>query len=201
MERLIDGHLCGPVSGSVRGKQAKFAYRFDYGDYTLTTTISADGTRMTGRMTDAGTALSPGPTPYAAYPTAWVRLTDAEVWLAGTPNYNKNDRQKYSLQLTGADAGASEYITGAPYGLIYVPYAPHGGITGDLGTFSYLELSGASATDPAGVVQAGPVSITEPQLAVSLTVQKQAGQFNQVSAITGSGHHYTFTATLLDHYP
>ncbi|HEY1537730.1 MAG TPA: hypothetical protein VGF76_27105 [Polyangiaceae bacterium] len=202
MEPVVDASLCGPVSGSARRNQATFAYRFAYGDYTMTTTLSADGTRMTGRMKDAGTALAPGPNPQAAYPTAWVRLlSDSENWLASNPDSNKNDRQKYSLQLTSADAGATEYTTGAPYTLIYAPYPPHGGMTGDLGTFSYLELSGTSATDAAGTVQAGPVSITEPELAVSLILQKQAGQFTQVVATTGSGHHYTFTPTLLEQYP
>jgi hypothetical protein len=184
------GDLCGALSGSAHGTQATFAYQFMYGDYVMTTTISADGSRMTGHMSDKG-ALLP-------YPTAWVRLMSDANWLPNPPRTEMMQRDRYSLALSTADAGATEYVAGKAYSLRYVRGDGHSGLEGDLGTFSPLELSmdGADGADSAnGTLHVGPVSETEPQLAVSLTIQIQNAQFTQVAATTGNGHHFTFTAT------
>jgi hypothetical protein len=173
------------VSGSAHGTQATFAYQFAYGDYVMTTTISADGARMTGRMSDKGIMMP--------YPVAWVPLKDGEQWLPGPYDSADEAKDSYDLAMISADAGATEYVPGRAYSLFYIHGAPHGGIGGDLGAFSYLELSQAGAD---GALQAGPVSFTEPQLAVSLTVQVQNDLFTKIVATTGNGHHFTFTATL-----
>jgi len=69
---------------------------------------------------------------------------------------------------------------------------PHA-IGGDLGAFWSSEMT---RPDPDGPLAVGPVPMTTPELPVSLTIAMHGEAFPEVEAVTGSGHHYTFTAAL-----
>src|SRR5450432_2584789 len=60
---------CGVASGKVTGHQAFLSFSFESYTYAADTTISADGSRMTGRFHDTSE--------WEAYPMAWRRSTTA----------------------------------------------------------------------------------------------------------------------------
>ena len=171
-----NGQWCGTVSGTVVGNHASFGFAFMGFEYLAETTISADGSRMTGRFHSTSA--------WVPYPMAWLRVADGKNWLPqGTSPYAP---QAYDLRLTQADSGA-EYVPAKIYGLNYFRAA----FSGDLGSFALSETSQASPDAPLIV---GPVPMTVPELPVSLVIQVQDQQFTELQAVTGSGHHYTFSA-------
>ena len=63
---------------------------------------------------------------------------------------------------------------------------------GDLGAFWPTEIVRMS---PSGPILVGPVSMTTPELPVSMTIELQGASIAQVTAVTGSGHTYVFAAS------
>lgn len=92
------------------------------------------------------------------------------------------------MNLTQSPPGATEYVTNHVYSLSYF----NGRLISDLGAFWYSEIAPPKAD---GSVVVGPVPMTEPALAVSMTLVVGDEQINQVVANTGSGHTYVFAAS------
>ena len=175
-------NLCGSIGGLAQRNRAQFDFHFgDSQDiyYAADVTISADATRMTG--------LFHGTSAWLEYPLAWLRIPDGDEWL----NRTRGDEQtpggdRYELQVQEADAG--EYSAQRSYRLDYVL----GGLSGDLGSFFNTEMQRVSSAGPLVV---GPVAVTDPTLPISLSIELDGKRFTRVSAVTGTGHHYTFSAT------
>jgi hypothetical protein len=117
---------------------------------------------------------------------AWRRVADGEAWLPLPDTLPA--AQTVDLRLTEADPEATEYVPGKVY-RVYYSRASFGG---DLGSFAYSETKQASPDAP---IIAGPVPITAPELPVSMVVQVQDTQFTEFQVVTGSGHHFTFSAS------
>ena len=176
-------NLCGSIGGRAQGNRAQFDFHFGYTkdeyDYAADVTISADASRMTGRFH--------GTSGWLAYPLAWLRIPDGDDWLNRTQGDEETPGgDTYELQLQEADAG--EYSVQRSYRLGYVL----GGLFGDLGSFFNTEMQRISSSGPLVV---GPVAVTDPALPVSLSIELDGKRFTQVTAVTGSGHRYTFSAT------
>lgn len=177
---LAEDHpeYCGPISGSVSGQQAKFGFHFQGSDYLTEVTVSADGQRMTGRFHGAAD--------WMPQPMAWLRVPDGELWLT-TPK--SSGQQRYSLELVRADG--DEY-TAEPNEWNLLDFWYHGGISSPLGAFWNTEtrLSADGST-----LDVGPVPLTTPELAVSMSIHIEQDELTDLTAITGSGHHYEFELT------
>ncbi len=168
---------CGAVSGTVAGRKAMFGFHFQNYDYLAETVVSADGTRMTGRFH--------GASDWMPYPMAWLRAEDGQHWLPLPAYPPQFENANYELQLTDSDG--DEYAPGQTYVMHYF----RSSFGGDLGSFWYSEISQAS---PDGPLVVGPVALTQPQLAVAMSVDIDNGHFTRFQATTGSGHHYAFSA-------
>ncbi len=184
----IADNLCGAIAGTVAGNRAQFDFHFQPAapddqpaDYMADVTVSADATRMTGRFH--------GLYDWLTYPTAWLRIADGDRWLDRAPGSQNLARSAtYSLQLVQAEEGAAEYTKQGSYRLYF-----NGAVAGDLGSFFNSELNRPTSDGP---ILVGPVAPTESALAVQMSIDLVGDVFSQVSAVTASGHHYTFDATL-----
>ncbi len=173
----LDNMRCGAAAGRVIGQQASFGFSVQSYYYEAETTVSADGTRMTGRFRGTGDWLP--------YPMAWVHIADGQAWLP--PDMDLLPNASYDLQLTESDLGAAEYVPNKTYLLHF----SDGSIGGDLGSFAFREIGQVAPGTPLNV---GPVAMTVPELPVSMVIQVQDQQFTEIETVTGSGHHYTFSA-------
>jgi hypothetical protein len=96
---------------------------------------------------------------------------------------------RYELTLSNAGAGGAEYLPGTAYRLLY----DRGKLSGDLGSFWLSEITRPLADGP---LQGGPVAATDPAFPVSLSLDISAGVVTHVTATTGSGHEYEFSASV-----
>jgi hypothetical protein len=96
---------------------------------------------------------------------------------------------RYNLTVSRAAPGGTEYLSGSTYRLLY----DRGKLSGDLGSFWISEITRPSADGP---LEVGPVAETDPALPVSLSLDIGAGVFTHVTAKTGSGHEYEFSASV-----
>ena len=174
--------LCGSIGGLALGNRAQFGFHFGESQntyYAADVTISADATRMTGRF--HGTAQ------WQRYLMAWLRIPDGEPWLSRAFGSGPMPESgKYDLRLQEADA--DEYSAQTTYTLLFVL----GGLSGDLGSFFNTEIQRPTSSGP---IVVGPVAVTDPALPVSLSIELENERFSRVTAVTGSGHRYTFRAT------
>lgn len=174
---LANTNCCGDLSGTVSGREASFGFVFGtINEYRAEVTVSANGRRMTGAFRGAYDWL--------AYPTAWLPIADEEPWLTGNEIASPSEGE-YWLIFTSADDGGTEYGPNTAYRLSYSSR----GIASDLGSFFHSEMKRIA---PGGTIRVGPVPITSPELAVQLDIYGIDDAFTEVTAITGSGHHYTF---------
>ena len=118
-------------------------------------------------------------------PNAWVHIADGQAWLP--PDMDLLPNASYDLQLTESDLGAAEYVPNKTYLLHF----SDGSIGGNLGSFAFREIGQVAPGTPLNV---GPVAMTVPELPVSMVIQVQDQQFTEIETVTGSGHHYTFSA-------
>jgi hypothetical protein len=175
---------CGDLSGTMTGNRASFTLPFNGSLYVYAaeTTVSADGKRMTGRFHDTAD--------WRRYPTAWLRIADGQAWFPyPAPSEGLLESAQYDLRLVTADPGATEYVAGKVYSVLTMP----DGLTGDLGSFWFTEMTRSGASDR---IEVGPVSPTAPELAVSMTIELDARVPKRMTAITGSGHKYVFAVSL-----
>jgi len=166
--------------GKVSGRSARFWFSFESFTYVANTQISADGQRMTGSLHAV-----------ADYdmPTAWLRVPDGDSGLY-VDSAKREDPLTgwYTLELDGADAGATEYDAARTYRLSYDGVR---GIASDLGSFWHTEIS---RIESPAALQVGPVPATSPELAISMRLETSADSVSRVFATTASGHHYEFAA-------
>lgn len=173
--------LCGPLSGSIVRERADFGFHFLDSDYAADVTVSADGQRMTGRFH--------GVSEWQTAPTAWLRVADGASWLSVPPPPHPKEAL-YSLELTAADG--DEYRANEGHRLVA---GYHGGLSGSLGSFWNTEtrLSADGKT-----LDVGPVPLTTPELPVTMSLAIEDGEYTELSATTGSGHHYAFRMVRAD---
>jgi hypothetical protein len=170
---------CGAVSGKLAGHHAAFSFAFEnFKPYAAETTISADGSRMTGRFGAADE--------WQPYPMAWLRVANDEIGLPVSEN--TQPFQGLDLTLIEADSGATEYVAGKVYRVKYF----RSSFTGDLGAFAAIETKQASPDAP---IIVGPVAMTVPELPVSMVIQVQDTRLTEFKVVTGSGHRFTFSAS------
>lgn len=174
--------ICGALSGEVHGNTARFHFIVDtIGGYADELTVSADGQRMTGRLQASFPVWAP---------TAWLRVPDGDPGLRPrTQSPSTPLSGGYRLELEESLDLGTEYEPSETYRLAY---RDNEGISSDLGSFWHTELS---QTAEGGSIEVGPVPITSPQLAVSMTLEVEAESVTRVHATTGSGHRYRFRAT------
>jgi hypothetical protein len=177
-----DLQVCGPVIGNSTEQHASFAIQFfDGTEYRAEVTVSADGQRMTGRFKGTGDWF-----PYPSHSMTWLRVADGEPWLVRDRTERAEDGN-YDLFLIEAADGGQEFTRDQ----VYRFSQRQGVISGSLGAFwhteSRLSFSGNSR-------EVGPVPVTAPELAVSMSIQQADGVVQEISAVTGSGHHYRFRA-------
>lgn len=176
---LVDrSSLCGTVEGTLQGQHAQFAVRSEPYEYLADVSVSADGTRMTGRFH--------GITEWLPWSTTWLRIADDQSWLT-TPPPPYPESRVYTLELTDADG--VEYAADRPLRLIW---SYRGSLQSALGAFWNTEI--AISADGSSL-EVGPVALTEPQLAVSMSARLADDEITELTAVTGSGHHYSFRVT------
>lgn len=179
--------MCGPITGSVHPSGTSFGFEFTNGGtiayqyLAKEVMVSADGQRMTGLFHDTWH--------WEENPMTWLRLADDEKWLPYPPQPEPYKQGNYDLRLTDADG--DEYSADQAYLVHYV----FSSFNGPFGSFWHTEIHQDS---PDGPLLVGPVPMTSPELAVSLIVDVKGGRFTRFQATTGSGHHYTFSASLPD---
>jgi hypothetical protein len=180
------GPYCGGIQGTVTGNHASFVFHPLGDSYIADATVSSDGMRMTSRF--HGVSWLP-------FPTAWLRVADGQIWLtpASVPG-QPYASGSYQLILSSAAPGATEYLPDTTYHLIY----DRGRLSGDLGSFWTSEISPLNdSRSGIGSFRVGPVPETDPALPVSLSMDIGAGVFTHVAAVTGSGHAYEFSASVV----
>ncbi len=175
--------LCGPLMGAIRPSGAAFGFTFtsgvQYQYLAKDVTVSADGQRMTGHFH--------GSYDWMPFPVAWLRLADDEAWLPYPEQPEPYRQGVYDLRLTDADG--DEYSNEQ----VYIVHFVFGSFNGPFGSFWHTEIH---RDTPDGPLLVGPVPMTQPELAVSLSVDVKDGHFTRFQALTGSGHHYTFSASV-----
>lgn len=176
------GGYCGELGGDVRGRKASFGFDLNYASahYSAEVTVSADGQRMAGRFQGIGPVL---------WSTAWLRVPAGAEWLPTEYALVPEELGKYELRLTSADSDAQEYEPNRSYFILYLA----SGIAGDLGAFFQTEIARAPGTNK---IVVGPVPATLPELPVALTLEVADQQLRQVTAVTASGHRFTFQARI-----
>lgn len=174
-------NFCGAINGEVVGDAATFGFLFaPNASYRAETTVSNDGQRMTGRLHTLH---------FLDYPTAWLRLTDDQVFLPQDERATDEPLSgAYEMKVISASRGASEYAVGQVYRLNYFRH----GISGDLGSFWHSESTDPAAGSP---VRVGPVAETAPELPTTLELDFQQNNFTEIRASTTAGSSYTFRAS------
>lgn len=172
---------CSPISGTISGSNLKFAFKSTAdilpGDYLADLVVAADGKRMAGHF-GIGSSIND------QLWFAWLPVQGDDFWLnvpEGDAHYGSGS---LALKLSTAEANDPRFDPNAVYEVTFGAY----GLIGDLGAFFLSEMKlGAS-----GLIEAGPVSQTVPELPVYVSIASQGNAYSSVTARLGNGHTFTF---------
>jgi len=181
---------CAPIAGgSLEGRHVQFSFPVDIGSgfYAIDGYVSEDGTRMAGPFHHLGGWGSP---------TAWVRIAEGEVWLPSPEDglsVELEDHFGWFVLTLASDEVVGVYAPGESYA-VAVSGAPLTFVSGDLGCFWEAELSWSPAE---GVLTAGPVPETHPDLPTELHIEFEGNVLVQVAATLPSGAEARFSPSPL----
>jgi hypothetical protein len=179
---------CTPLE-DVRGdgQHLEFAFMAETYRYAADVMFSTDATRMAGRFHGVGG--------WSTRTTSWLRLDDGEVWL----KYHGEQAMLDALRPRGGgfvmlleQGPVPGFERGIEYDLSLSVQGYGAYLAGDLGAFWGDEMRWNEEDE---ILSVGPVPVTDPSLAVSLTMDFRRGDTVWVVATWASGFSSTFAAT------
>lgn len=183
---IADQYCCGPITGKVDGDRVSFSFPLGgLGDrYRAEVVVSEDGSRLGGGFfRDDATG-----TPLVSMKTAWLRYGSyQETWLTTYPDLEKELRDVSGSVLRLSDA--SEAGNGYQHGEDYQLLAAFGSVGGDLGPFWGSEVR---VRESDGVIVAGPVPVTDPNLPQSMLLHRDGHTLLSAELTMASGATYRF---------
>jgi hypothetical protein len=174
--------LCGLLTGTVRGREARFSFTSDKRPFFADVIASVDGKRLGGEFS-AGDVFKPAL-------TSWRAIGATDKYLAVTAPAGVSDavatRARVSA-LTGTSPPELASRGALSVELLVLGAQPW--LRGDLGSFAPDELAWDEATQ---TLTAGPVVATAPKLPTKLVLTFDGATLKKVDATMPSGKSYAF---------